>query len=80
MEVHVKKRKPLEVCRTDATRLLQPRTETAAQLGCSIATIIRHEKAGRLTPIRPGGTLASAVYHRPEQVRALANGGDDHVA
>jgi hypothetical protein len=58
-------------------RLLYSRAQTAHALGgISIATVIRHENAGRLDKVRPAGSPNGAVFHRAEQVRKLAEGGD----
>jgi hypothetical protein len=52
--------------------LLQPRTRTELELGCSKATVIRLEKEGRLTPIRLRKN--GNVFHRVEDVQALIAG------
>ena len=57
-------------------RLLYSRRQTAHALGgISIATVLRHENAGRLDKVRPAGSPNGAVFHRIEQVRKLAEGG-----
>jgi hypothetical protein len=58
------------------TPALYPRAFSARRLNISIATILRLEQQGVLTPIRlnPNSPVA-AVYHRSEQVERLAGGG-----
>jgi hypothetical protein len=53
---------------------LQPRSWSAAQLNCSIQNIIRLEKRGVLSSVRPGGSSASRSYNIVSEVEALARG------
>jgi hypothetical protein len=56
----------------DPAQLLYSRQHTAMLLGgLSVMTVIRLEKAGKLTPIKPGGH----VFYRADEVRALAGIG-----
>lgn len=48
------------------------RRQTAAILSCSVATVVRLEKIGRLTPIRLDPSANGSVRHRLDQVRKLA--------
>jgi hypothetical protein len=57
--------------------LLQLRADTAAMFNCSIMTVIRWERAGRLKAIRPSGSPAGRVYHSVEQAQKLARGDTD---
>jgi hypothetical protein len=58
-------------------RLLYSRRQTAHALGdISIATVLRIENAGLLDKIRLAGGPTGAVFHRAEQVRKLAEGGE----
>jgi len=60
-------------------QLLYSRAQTARALGSvSIATVQRMEKRGLLNIVRIAGTPKGkgAVFHRAEQVRALAKGGE----
>jgi hypothetical protein len=43
-------------------------------LNCSLATVIRYEEAGLLDKIKQPGKRGAMVYHRSEQVHALAEG------
>ncbi len=64
---------------TTIERLLYSRAQTAHALGgISIATVMRMEARGLLDKIRLAGSPKGAVFHRVEQVHALARGGD-HV-
>ena len=57
------------------TPALYPRAFTARRLNVSIATVLRLEQQGVLTPIRLNrASTAGAVYHRSEQVERLAGG------
>jgi hypothetical protein len=58
-------------------RLLYSRAQTAHALGgISIATVQRMEARGLLDKVRLAGSPNGAVFHRAEQVRKLAEGGD----
>jgi len=60
---------------TDVRRLLYTRSQTAQALNCSVATVIRLERAGRLTKVRLDPRKPSAeVRHRVDEVEALARG------
>ena len=62
-------------------QLLYSRRQTAHALGgISIATVIRLENRGLLTKVRLAGVPSGAVFHRAEQVRALAEGGNGGAA
>jgi hypothetical protein len=56
-----------------ARPLLYPREQSAERLNCSVSTIIRLEKMGKLTRVRPGGRPTGKVYHKALQVEALAS-------
>ena len=57
-------------------RLLYSRAQTAHALGgISIATVLRIENKGLLDKVRLAGSHG-AVFHRVEQVQALARRGD----
>ena len=56
-----------------ARPLLYPRELTAAVLHCSISTVIRLEKEGRLRTVRLRGETGQ-VHHPVEDVEALASG------
>jgi hypothetical protein len=54
---------------------LYPRAISAKRLNISIATVLRLERAGVLTPIRLNPAAPSSqVYHRSEQVERIAAG------
>lgn len=57
---------------TETARRFYDRTRAAEMLGESRSTIIREERAGRLTPVRfrPGGK----VHYRAKEVDAIAQG------
>jgi hypothetical protein len=57
--------------------LIHPRRAASRLLSCSVAKLIRLEKAGRLTPIKlDPESKSSQTYYTDEQLRALASGGD----
>jgi hypothetical protein len=56
--------------------LLQPRSWTAAQLNMSVQGVIRLEKSGRLSCIKPSGSEAGRAYNRVDEVMTLARGGE----
>jgi hypothetical protein len=58
-------------------QLLYARSETARLLGTSVATVIRLEKQGLLTPVRLTRAKTGAVHHRAEQVHALASASNE---
>jgi hypothetical protein len=57
-------------------RLLYSRAQTARALGASVRTVQRMEQRGLLDQVRLAGSPNGMVYHRVEQVVALAQGGD----
>lgn len=60
---------------TAVEQLLFSRKQTAQALGgISIATVQRLEKAGKLTKVRLAGVENGAVFHRADEVHALAGG------
>jgi hypothetical protein len=54
--------------------LLYSREHVAKLYGCSVATVIRLEKSGRLDPVKLRGP-GSVTHYRASQVRALAETG-----
>ena len=69
------RRIPREQSITAVEQLLYSRAQTARALGdISIATVQRMEARGLLEKVRVAGTPKGAVFHRAEQVRALARG------
>lgn len=46
------------------------RKKASIYLGVSVATVIRLEQKGLLTPIKYGGSL-SKVYYKKEEIEAL---------
>ena len=66
---------------TTIPRLLYSRQQTRHVLGgVSLATVQRIENAGLLDKIVLAGSPTGMVFHRAEQVHALAQGGGDDQA
>jgi hypothetical protein len=53
-------------------QLLQPRSDTALQLSCSVLTAIRMEQAGILTSVKLLGAPKGKGYNVCSEVEALA--------
>jgi hypothetical protein len=61
-------------------QILYTRAQAARLLGSSVATVIRLQRAGRLTPIKLTKKAASQVYFRREEILGLVDGAANDAA
>jgi hypothetical protein len=69
---HERQCRPERDAEVVSERLLYPRAEVARLFGISVASVIRLEATGVLSPIKLGNRPSSMTFYRAADVRALA--------